>query len=241
MVLCGISAPFGALSPCGGQVAHALLTRPPLELIDSIRRLPQQVPARLACVRHAASVRPEPGSNSYVQSVIALDLWKNSSLSESVLLKHDSLKILDCSCVLSLFCIVFKVRCSQASLYIIPRAHFSVNTFFEVFLLFLHLFSKPLFFNGFRFVRFALFFRLPPIFFVIVRPFRRFPPHFICFFYSIPVLSCSPSSLTFVEFFRHFCNFPSKPIDFLPIFGIYSIRIICSNTVVIRRRSLVSA
>ena len=152
MVLCGISAPFGALSPCGGQVAHALLTRPPLELIDSIRRLPQQVPARLACVRHAASVRPEPGSNSYVQSVIALDLWKNSFLSEPVLPKHDSLKILDCSCVLSLFCIVFKVRCSQASLYIIPRARFSVNTFFEVFLLFLHLFSKPLFFNGFSYL-----------------------------------------------------------------------------------------
>ena len=31
MVLCGISAPFGALSPCVGQVAHALLTRPPLK------------------------------------------------------------------------------------------------------------------------------------------------------------------------------------------------------------------
>ena len=150
MVLCGISAPFGALSPCGGQVAHALLTRPPLELIDSIRRLPQQVPARLACVRHAASVRPEPGSNSYVQSVIALDLWKNSSLSEPVLLKHDSLKILDCSCVLSLFCIVFKVRCSQASLYIIPRTRFFVNTFFEIFLLFLSSFSNPLFSNGLR-------------------------------------------------------------------------------------------
>ena len=148
MVLCGISAPFGALSPCGGQVAHALLTRPPLELIDSIRRLPQQVPARLACVRHAASVRPEPGSNSYVQSVIALDLWKNSSLSKSVLLKHDSLKILDCSCVLSLFCIVFKVRCSQASLYIIPCTCFFVNTFFEIFLLFLPSFSIPLFSNG---------------------------------------------------------------------------------------------
>ena len=26
------------------------------------------IPARLACVKHAASVRPEPGSNSYVQS-----------------------------------------------------------------------------------------------------------------------------------------------------------------------------
>ena len=31
MVLCGISEPFGSLSPCLGQVAHALLTRPPLE------------------------------------------------------------------------------------------------------------------------------------------------------------------------------------------------------------------
>ena len=66
VVLCGIRTPFGILSPCEGKVAHALLTRPPLELIDSIRRLPQQVPARLACVRHAASVRPEPGSNSRV-------------------------------------------------------------------------------------------------------------------------------------------------------------------------------
>ena len=31
VVLCGISATFAALSPCSGQVAHALLTRPPLE------------------------------------------------------------------------------------------------------------------------------------------------------------------------------------------------------------------
>ena len=195
MVLCGISAPFGALSPCGGQVAHALLTRPPLELIDSIRRLPQQVPARLACVRHAASVRPEPGSNSYVQSVIALDLWKNSSLSEFVLLKHDSLKILDCSCVLSLFCIVFKVRCSQASLYIIPRAHFSVNTFFEVFLLFLHLFLKPLSFNGFRFVRFALFFRLPPIFSLSSGHFVAFLLTLYTIFTQYPFFHAPPAPL----------------------------------------------
>ena len=185
MVLCGISAPFGALSPCGGQVAHALLTRPPLELIDSIRRLPQQVPARLACVRHAASVRPEPGSNSYVQSVIALDLWKNSSLSESVLLKHDSLKILDCSCVLSLFCIVFKVRCSQASLYIISHPRFSVNTFFEVFLLFLHLFSKPLSFNGFRHL-------LLHFFLLTLSPFS---------YLSFPCLSFSSCSLSPFPFY----------------------------------------
>ena len=30
MVLCGISTSFPVLSPCEGQIAHALLTRPPL-------------------------------------------------------------------------------------------------------------------------------------------------------------------------------------------------------------------
>ena len=66
VVSCGISESFDPLSPCERQVAHALLTRPPLECIDSIRKLPPYIPARLACVRHAASVRPEPGSNSCV-------------------------------------------------------------------------------------------------------------------------------------------------------------------------------
>src|SRR6202035_2638734 len=42
--------------------AHALLTRAPLPW----GRSPTSV--RLACVRHAASVRSEPGSNSQVQS-----------------------------------------------------------------------------------------------------------------------------------------------------------------------------
>ena len=31
VVSCGISTTFAVLSPCKGQVAHALLTRPPLE------------------------------------------------------------------------------------------------------------------------------------------------------------------------------------------------------------------
>ena len=62
MVLCGISNLFRLLSPCLGQIVHALLTRPPLALDRS------PPPARLACVKHAASVRPEPGSNSDVQS-----------------------------------------------------------------------------------------------------------------------------------------------------------------------------
>ena len=58
MTLCGISSRFQLLSPSERQVAHVLLTRPPL--------IREQAPftVRLACVRRAASVRPEPGSNS---------------------------------------------------------------------------------------------------------------------------------------------------------------------------------
>ena len=63
-VLCGISNGFPLLSPSKGQIAHALLTRPPLKCIPSVRKLLEYISVRLACVKHAASVRPEPGSNS---------------------------------------------------------------------------------------------------------------------------------------------------------------------------------
>ena len=63
-MLCGISDRFQSLSPSERQVAHALLTRPPLEYAFLGRSLVQHIPVRLACVRRAASVRPEPGSNS---------------------------------------------------------------------------------------------------------------------------------------------------------------------------------
>ncbi len=68
VVLRGISTCFHVLSPCPGQIVHALLTRPPLEYRLPSRRLSSSIPVRLACVKHAASVRPEPGSNSDVQS-----------------------------------------------------------------------------------------------------------------------------------------------------------------------------
>ena len=54
----GISYRFQQLFPSLGQVTYVLLTRSPL----SPRLL--QVIVRLACVKHAASVHPEPGSNS---------------------------------------------------------------------------------------------------------------------------------------------------------------------------------
>ena len=58
--LYGITISFPMLSPSYSQVAHVLLTRPPLSYIKQA----QYTTVRLACVRRAASVRPEPGSNS---------------------------------------------------------------------------------------------------------------------------------------------------------------------------------
>ena len=58
--LCGITLPFERLSPSVWQVPHVLLTRPPLNTRRCL--------ARLACVKHAASVCPEPGSNSHIKS-----------------------------------------------------------------------------------------------------------------------------------------------------------------------------
>ncbi|KAH0849764.1 hypothetical protein HID58_096116 [Brassica napus] len=46
---------FPAVVPLPRAGSYALLTRPPLET---------PLPVRLACVKHAASVHPEPGSNS---------------------------------------------------------------------------------------------------------------------------------------------------------------------------------
>jgi hypothetical protein len=57
----GISSGFPGLSQSLGQVAHVLLTRSPLGLPEYCYSLD---PVRLACVKHAASVRPEPESNS---------------------------------------------------------------------------------------------------------------------------------------------------------------------------------
>ena len=56
----GISSPFELLSPSERQVAYALLTRLPLGFFKQAYK----ILVRLACVKHAASVRPEPGSNS---------------------------------------------------------------------------------------------------------------------------------------------------------------------------------
>ena len=62
---CGISPGFPGLSPTERQVAHVLRTRSPLTCSRRSR------PVRLACVKRAASVRPEPGSNSPLENSIS--------------------------------------------------------------------------------------------------------------------------------------------------------------------------
>ena len=58
LALSRISRRFQRLSRSSGQVSYVLRTRAPLS--TSLKKLP----VRLACVRHAANVHPEPGSNS---------------------------------------------------------------------------------------------------------------------------------------------------------------------------------
>ena len=64
IVLYGISTCFQVLSPSDGQVTHVLLTvRHSFSFGGASSDERKSV--RLACIRHAASVRPEPGSNSH--------------------------------------------------------------------------------------------------------------------------------------------------------------------------------
>ena len=51
----GYQQPFPVVVPLLKVDSHVLLTRPPLKLKTLVR---------LACIRHTASVHPEPGSNS---------------------------------------------------------------------------------------------------------------------------------------------------------------------------------
>ena len=77
-VLWGISQRFHRLCPSHGYVAHALRTLSPVA--GRVLLLPAA--PRLACVKPAASVHPEPGSNSslYNLSFSSIILWRFSLL-----------------------------------------------------------------------------------------------------------------------------------------------------------------
>ena len=70
--VCGISVTFATLSPTTGYV--------PMHY-SPVRHSqpPKGSTVRLACVKHAASVQSEPGSNSSVQSLLTLRLLFRAS------------------------------------------------------------------------------------------------------------------------------------------------------------------
>ena len=151
-MLYGISTSFPVLSRLERQVAHALLTRPPLTR-------PRRVSSvRLECVMHAASVHPEPGSNSRLKSLYLSYLlfycshlgiveisWLPSFLS---FLNFSVLSVVLSSFVLSLNrCSIFKDQLhslrflSGERLTIISHTFTFVKHFFKSFLIFLAYFS----------------------------------------------------------------------------------------------------
>jgi hypothetical protein len=78
--LFGISTPFEVLSQITRQIIYALLTRAPLSWKQASNHV------RLACVRHAASVRSEPGSNSpvYTEKLNPFFCFKETSLEPTI-------------------------------------------------------------------------------------------------------------------------------------------------------------
>ncbi len=93
--LSGFSRRFHLLSRAHGQIPYVLLTRSPLTSNEQAH-LPS---VRLACIRHAASVHPEPGSNS------PFDLALTLSASFSFFLNHFRFGF-----ELTFSCLVFKDR-----------------------------------------------------------------------------------------------------------------------------------
>src|SRR5881296_2315748 len=80
-IVCGISTGFPVLFPTPGQITHVLLTRAPLYSEDCSPFL-----ARLACVRHAASVDSEPGSNSQDNLMRLIFIALKTELTREILL-----------------------------------------------------------------------------------------------------------------------------------------------------------
>ena len=123
--LSGFSIRFQKLSRAHGQVTYVLLTRSPLDSIEQALLLP----VRLACIRHAASVHPEPGSNSPFD----LALFRMSLTSRFFCF----LFVRNWRFVVLVSCSVFKdhfapQQCSS----IIPNTSYSVNSFFYFFYFF---------------------------------------------------------------------------------------------------------
>ena len=197
---CGISTSFPVLSPTIRQVAHALLTRPPLI------RPRRDFTVRLECVMHAASVHPEPGSNSLkivYQAVLPALIQSLRVILLLDYLKELFLKFKRIFGVFFVHFVVVQFSMSDSlsvelplrdSLFILPHLHPFVKGF-------LKLFSK--------------FFRSPWFAFPFARALTRSPGQLR---YSITFSSpCQPFFRNFLIFFFRFPRF-FPPAPFLRSF-----------------------
>ena len=108
-------------------------------------------PVRLACVKHAASVHPEPGSNSLIKCLITQDnqlaisrftvfgLFNRSQIMKFVSYEPNRIRIFRCSCVKNFresyvfHCLVIKVVCLFDSLFTLSYLFYFVKHFFKFF------------------------------------------------------------------------------------------------------------
>ena len=125
LLLWDISRRFHRLSPRYGQVAHALRTLPPVAANVLLHR----AAPRLACVKPAASVHPEPGSNSslyIVLYIISPTLLPNTCLfhSKKFTLALFSLyaTMFPCTCLLSYYPLLMRLASSSNPSF--PRGYF---------------------------------------------------------------------------------------------------------------------
>ena len=119
--LSGFSIRFQKLSRAHGQVTYVLLTRSPLDL-EKQAFLPL---VRLACIRHAASVHPEPGSNSPFDLALRC-LW-HLSLQLFVCFEIDVLVCIFISCS------VFKDHLHLSSAHLYYQILFASSNVFLIF------------------------------------------------------------------------------------------------------------
>ena len=122
--LSGFSIRFQKLSRAHGQVTYVLLTRSPLDL-EKQAFLPL---VRLACIRHAASVHPEPGSNSPFDLALRC-LW-HLSLQLFVCFEIDVLVCIFISCS------VFKDHLHLSSAHLYYQILFTSSNVFLFFFIF---------------------------------------------------------------------------------------------------------
>ena len=109
MTVWGIIPNFSGLSPCRRQIAYALRTRSPV--VSEVQALP--VTPRLACVKPAASVHPEPGSNS---SLLFLNIFPQAT-------KIDMVKMVLFTCIFR-YALSFFIFILSMNFYLQPNNKF---------------------------------------------------------------------------------------------------------------------